>query len=130
MERTIPRSSSERESSSAAEKRLDADLAGVGGTPASAIKAGYAGVPIVTGLLSGLATTVKMSIDTYREAAQRNGHDPAKLPLTISGLFNAAETSQQAIKEMYPHLNTGTELVNGRSFPSNLLHKPHIRTTS
>ncbi|MCM3126224.1 LLM class flavin-dependent oxidoreductase [Paenibacillus provencensis] len=89
----------------------------VGGPPASAIKAGYAGVPMYLATLGGPATSFKLSIDAYRQAAQRNGHDPAKLPISTAGLFHVAETSQQALKEAYPHTNIGMELINGRSYP-------------
>ena len=41
----------------------------VGGPPASAIKAGYAGVPMMLTTLGGPATNFKVSVDAYREAA-------------------------------------------------------------
>ncbi|MFZ4450779.1 LLM class flavin-dependent oxidoreductase [Salibacterium aidingense] len=88
----------------------------VGGTPQSAIKAGYAGVPMFMAHLGGPVTAFKRTIDAYREAAQSSGFDPSKLPVATAGFFYAAETSQQALKDMYPHINEGMKKTNGQGF--------------
>ena len=89
----------------------------VGGPPASAIKAGNAGVPMMLAALGGPATSFKYSIDAYREAADRSGFDSATLPVATAGFFYTAETTQQALKEAYPHMNKGLELINGQGYP-------------
>ncbi|GGM26147.1 luciferase [Paraliobacillus quinghaiensis] len=89
----------------------------VGGTPASAIKAGYAGVPMFMAHLGGPASIFKRTIDAYREAASRGGFDPAQLPVATAGFFYAADTSQQALKDLYPHINEGMKKTNGQGFP-------------
>jgi alkanesulfonate monooxygenase SsuD/methylene tetrahydromethanopterin reductase-like flavin-dependent oxidoreductase (luciferase family) len=89
----------------------------VGGPPASAVKAGYAGVPMFLATLGGPATSFKLSIDAYREAAQRSGFDASELPISTAGFFYAAETTQQAQRESYPHINQGMQLINGRGYP-------------
>ncbi|RDW19437.1 LLM class flavin-dependent oxidoreductase [Oceanobacillus arenosus] len=89
----------------------------VGGPPASAIKAGYAGVPMFLANLGGPATSFKFSVDAYREAARQNGFDPSELPISTAGFFYVAETTQQAQKEVYPHVNQGMKLINGRGYP-------------
>lgn len=89
----------------------------VGGPPASAIKAGNAGVPMMLATLGGPATSFKYSIDAYREAADRSGFDSATLPVATAGFFYTAETTQQALKEAYPHTNRGLELINGQGYP-------------
>jgi alkanesulfonate monooxygenase SsuD/methylene tetrahydromethanopterin reductase-like flavin-dependent oxidoreductase (luciferase family) len=89
----------------------------VGGTPASAIKAGNAGVPMFLAHLGGPASSFKRSIDAYREAAASKGFDPAQLPVATAGFFYTAETTQQALQEYYPHINEGMKLTNGRGFP-------------
>jgi len=89
----------------------------VGGTPASAIKAGYAGAPMFMAHLGGPASVFKRTIDAYREAAKMRGFDPAELPVATAGFFYAAETSQQALKDMYPHINEGMKKTNGAGFP-------------
>ncbi|WP_058301115.1 LLM class flavin-dependent oxidoreductase [Gorillibacterium timonense] len=92
----------------------------VGGTPASAMKAGYAGVPMFLAHLGGPASSFKHSIDAYREAASLGGFDPSQLPVTTAGFFYAAETTQQALREYYPHINEGMKQTNGRGFPKQL----------
>lgn len=89
----------------------------VGGPPASAIKAGHAGVPMMLATLGGPATSFKYSIDAYREAAERSGFDPSTLPVATAGFFYAAETTQQAQSETYPYVNQGMQLINGRGYP-------------
>ncbi len=90
----------------------------VGGSPGSAIKAGYAGVPMFLAHLGGHVMSFKRSIDAYREAAKQGGHNPEELPVATAGFFYAAETSQQAIKDTYPHINEGMKRTNGRGFPA------------
>ncbi|SFB21814.1 Flavin-dependent oxidoreductase, luciferase family (includes alkanesulfonate monooxygenase SsuD and methylene tetrahydromethanopterin reductase) [Lentibacillus halodurans] len=89
----------------------------VGGTPASAIKAGYAGVPMFMAHLGGPVSAFKRTIDAYREAAQQSGFDPSELPVSTAGFFYTAETTQQALKEYYPHINEGMKKTNGQGFP-------------
>ncbi|MRH41438.1 LLM class flavin-dependent oxidoreductase [Aquibacillus halophilus] len=89
----------------------------VGGTRASAIKAGFAGAPMFMAHLGGPASMFKGTIEAYREAARSKGFDPAELPVATAGFFYAAETSQQALKDMYPHINEGMKRTNGQGFP-------------
>ncbi len=88
-----------------------------GGSPASARKAGYAGVPIFLAHLGGPVAIFKRSIDAYRVAAQQSGFDVDKLPVATAGFFYAAETTQQVQKETYPFINEGMKLTNGQGFP-------------
>jgi len=89
----------------------------VGGTPASAMKAGYAGVPMMLATLGGAAYHFKSMIDAYREVAKNNGFDPETLPVGTTGFFHVAETTQDALREMYPFINEGMKLTNGQGFP-------------
>ncbi|CAM3088201.1 LLM class flavin-dependent oxidoreductase [Sporolactobacillus spathodeae] len=92
----------------------------VGGTAASAIKAGYAGVPMFMAHLGGSASTFKQTIDAYRHAAEASGHDPATLPVTTAGFFFAADTGREALRELYPRINEGMKHTNGQGFPKQL----------
>ncbi|MEQ6375612.1 LLM class flavin-dependent oxidoreductase [Bacillaceae bacterium S4-13-56] len=92
----------------------------VGGNPASAIKAGYAGVPMTLATLGGPASVFKRSIDAYREVLKSNGFDPDSLPVATTGLFYVAETTQEALKEYYPYINQGVILANGQGFSKQL----------
>lgn len=89
----------------------------VGGPPASAIKAGNAGVPMMLTTLGGPASNFKISVDMYREAAARNGYDPAALPIATTSLFYTADTTQDALREYYPHANSGMQALRGGGYP-------------
>ncbi|MFB5252413.1 LLM class flavin-dependent oxidoreductase [Bacillus mycoides] len=89
----------------------------VGGPPASAIKAGRAGVPMMLTTLGGPAVNFKVSVDAYREAAEQSGFDPATLPIATTSLFYAAENSQDALSEYYPHINAGMLALRGGGYP-------------
>lgn len=89
----------------------------VGGPPASAIKAGLQGVPMFLATLGGPAASFKVSVDAYRQALKNNGLDPSDFPISTAGFFNVAETTEQALKEAYPYVNQGMQLINGRSYP-------------
>lgn len=92
----------------------------VGGSPASAIKAGYAGVPMYMAHLGGPAVVFKRTVDAYREALHRAGHDASEFPVATAGFFYAAETTGQALQEYYPHINEGMKLTNGQGFAKQL----------
>ncbi|GAB2555260.1 LLM class flavin-dependent oxidoreductase [Gracilibacillus alcaliphilus] len=92
----------------------------VGGTPASAIKAGYAGIPMMLATLGGAASVFKRTIDAYRETAKNHGFDPTQLPVGTTGFFYVADTTQAALQQMYPHINEGMKLTNGQGFPKQL----------
>lgn len=91
----------------------------VGGPPASAIKAGRQGVPMNITTLGGPAASFKYSIDIYRETAREHGFDTSKetLPVATSSLLFAADTTQEALAGMYPHLNVGMSFIRGQGYP-------------
>lgn len=89
----------------------------VGGHASSAIKAGKQGVPMTLATLGGSAIAFKRSVDAYRESLESSGYDPNTFPVATAGLFYVADTMEDAIKEAYPHINYGIQLVNGRGFP-------------
>lgn len=92
----------------------------VGGQPVSAVKAGHQGIPMMITTLGGPAAHFKDSIDQYRLAAEDNGFDtsPDTLPVSTASLFYTAGTTQDALKEFYPHLNTGMAFIRGAGYPS------------
>jgi alkanesulfonate monooxygenase SsuD/methylene tetrahydromethanopterin reductase-like flavin-dependent oxidoreductase (luciferase family) len=89
----------------------------VGGPPASAIKAGYMGIPMMLTTLGGPAVNFKPSVDAYREAAERSGFDADSLPIATTSLFYVAETTQEALQGMYPHINGGFIAIRGAGYP-------------
>lgn len=92
---------------------------GVGGTPASAISTGRLGLPMAMALLLGPITAHLQTIDLYREAARRAGHDPAALRTSINLHGYVGRTSQGARDTMYPYFAEGMMANNhqrGRGF--------------
>lgn len=89
----------------------------VGGGPNSAIKAGFNGVPMFIATLGGAAESFQYSIAAYREALSRMGHNPKDFPVSTAGFFYAAETTQQAFQEVYPHVDAGMLKTNGQGYP-------------
>lgn len=75
---------------------------GVGGTPASAQRAGKMNLPMAVAILGSPPEQFVPFINLYRKSAQEAGHDPAKLQLAISSQFYVAENAQQAADEFYP----------------------------
>lgn len=89
----------------------------VGGPPASAIKAGYMGIPMMLTTLGGPAVNFQVSVAAYREAAQTSGYEPKSLPIATTSLFYVADTNEEALHGMYPHLNKGFEAIRGAGYP-------------
>ncbi|MCX2452005.1 LLM class flavin-dependent oxidoreductase [Pedobacter sp. PLR] len=75
---------------------------GVGGTPASAQRAGKMNLPMAVAILGSPPEQFVPFINLYRKSAKEAGHDPAKLQLAISSQFYVAENAQQAADEFYP----------------------------
>jgi probable LLM family oxidoreductase len=75
---------------------------GVGGTPASAKRAGALGLPLIIAILGSAPKHFVTFVELYRESAAKAGHDVSKLQLAISSQFYVAENSQQAADEFYP----------------------------
>ena len=75
---------------------------GVGGTPASVVRAGQLGLPLTIAILGGAPDRYLPFAELYRESAHKAGHDAARLPLALNCHFHLAETSQQAADEFFP----------------------------
>ncbi|MCM3410179.1 LLM class flavin-dependent oxidoreductase [Metabacillus litoralis] len=78
---------------------------GVGGTPASAVRAGRLGLNMALGLLGGRPESVKPLTDLYWQSAKEAGHDVSKLRVSVTGHSYIAQTGEQAITEFIPHYN-------------------------
>ncbi len=74
----------------------------IGGTPASAARAGTLGLPMALAILGGRPEQFLPLIQLYRDAGKRAGHDPAKLALGINLHGFVADSSQQAADEAFP----------------------------
>ncbi|ASK63943.1 LLM class flavin-dependent oxidoreductase [Virgibacillus phasianinus] len=89
----------------------------VGGPPASAIKAGFLGIPMMLTTLGGPAVNFKPSVEAYREAAEQKGFDSKTLPIGTTSLFYVADTTKEALQGMYPHINGGFQSIRGSGYP-------------
>ncbi len=74
----------------------------VGGTPASAVRAGKLNLPLTIAILGSPPEQFVPFVNLYRESAQKAGHDVDQLQLAISSQFYVAESSQEAADEFYP----------------------------
>ncbi len=75
---------------------------GVGGTPASCIRAGHLGLPLMIAIIGGETHRFNYQTKIYREAGQKAGHDIKKLMVGIHSLGYVAETTEKAQEEFYP----------------------------
>lgn len=75
---------------------------GVGGTRASALRAGRLNLPMIIAILGSNPKHFVPFVEAYRESAEKAGHDVSKLQLAISSQFYVAEDADQAADEFYP----------------------------
>jgi probable LLM family oxidoreductase len=75
---------------------------GVGGTPASVVRAGEMGLPLTIAILGGAPAQYVAFTDLYRQAYRDAGHDEAQQQIAINCHFHIAEDSQQASDEFFP----------------------------
>jgi alkanesulfonate monooxygenase SsuD/methylene tetrahydromethanopterin reductase-like flavin-dependent oxidoreductase (luciferase family) len=75
---------------------------GVGGTPASFVRAGALGLPLMIAIIGGETRRFRPLVDLYREAGRRAGHPPEQLKVGVHALGYVAETSGQAADEFFP----------------------------
>jgi len=75
---------------------------GVGGTPASFVRAGTLGLPLMVAIIGGETHRFRPLIDLYRQAGKEAGHPPEKLKVGLHSLGYVADTTEQAVAEYYP----------------------------
>lgn len=80
---------------------------GVGGTVASAIRAGTLGLPMALALLLGPINQFDRAVSFYRQAGVDAGRDPASLRVSINAHGYVGSTSQGARDSMYPAFKVG-----------------------
>jgi len=76
---------------------------GIGGTPASATRAGTLGLPLAMANISLPPGKLAPVIDLYRRAGAEAGHDPSALKVSIAGHLHVRKDSQDARNAFYPH---------------------------
>lgn len=91
---------------------------GVGGTPASFVRAGTLGLPLMVAIIGGETHRFRPLIDLYREAGQRAGHAPEQLKVGLHSLGYVAETTEEAIEDFFPgYARTFTKIGKERGWP-------------
>ena len=75
---------------------------GVGGTPQSAIRAGFLGLPLMVAIIGGQPKQFRQLIDLYRESGRRAGHPPEQLRVGIHMIGFLADTTEQAMETFWP----------------------------
>jgi probable LLM family oxidoreductase len=97
---------------------------GVGGTPASFVRAGTLGLPLMVAVIGGETHRFRPLVDLYREAGKRAGHPPEKLKVGLHSLGYVASTTQQAIDDFYPgYAETFTKIGKERGWPPVTRHQ-------
>src|SRR5246127_2369088 len=75
---------------------------GVGGTPASFVRAGMLGLPLMIAIIGGQTRRFRPLIDLYREAGRRAGHSPEQLTVGLHSVGFLADTTDEAAEIFFP----------------------------
>ncbi|MEM1407038.1 MAG: Atu2307/SP_0267 family LLM class monooxygenase [Bacteroidota bacterium] len=75
---------------------------GVGGTPASFIKAGQLGVPLIVAVIGGETERFQPLVNLYREAYDAAGHPKEKMKIGLHSLGFVADDHQGALDTYFP----------------------------
>lgn len=73
-----------------------------GGTPESAARAGFLGLPLVLAIIGGSPLYFESVVDIYKRAAKQAGHDVSKLKIASHSHGFVAETTEIAKEKFYP----------------------------
>jgi probable LLM family oxidoreductase len=74
---------------------------GVGGSPASVVRAARHGLPLMLAIIGGEPSRFRPLIDLYHRALDEFGHD--RLPVGVHSPGHVAETDEAALAELWPH---------------------------
>ncbi|MDA0684697.1 MAG: LLM class flavin-dependent oxidoreductase [Bacteroidetes bacterium] len=75
---------------------------GVGGTPASFVRAGLLGIPLMVAIIGGETHRFRPLVDLYYRAGAEAGYSQDQLKVGVHSLGYVAETSEKAHAEFYP----------------------------
>jgi probable LLM family oxidoreductase len=90
---------------------------GVGGTPASFVRAGTLGLPLMLAVIGGETHRFAPLVDLYRTSGEQAGHSPEQLRVGVHSLGYVADSAEQAVEEFYPgYAETFTKLSEERGF--------------
>lgn len=75
---------------------------GVGGTPASFVRAGELGLPLMVAVIGGQTHRFAPLVQSYRQAGEKAGFAPEELKVGLHSLGYVAESTENAIADYYP----------------------------
>ena len=75
---------------------------GVGGTPASFVRAGTLGLPLMVAIIGGEPHRFRPLIELYRKAGEQAGHPPEQLRVGLHCIGFVGDTTRQAADDFYP----------------------------
>lgn len=91
---------------------------GVGGTPASFVRAGTLGLPLMIAVIGGETHRFRPLVDLYREAGRKAGHSPDKLKVGLHSIGYVANTTEEAIDDFFVgYAETFTKIGKERGWP-------------
>lgn len=91
---------------------------GVGGTPASFVRAGSLGLPLMVAVIGGETHRFAPLVELYRQAGAKAGFAPEELKVGLHSMGYVAETTEQAIEDFFPgHSENMTRLGKERGWP-------------
>jgi len=91
---------------------------GVGGTPASFVRAGTLGLPLMVAIIGGEFKRFRPLIDLYREAGRRAGHSARKLIVGLHAIGFLGDTTERAAQDFWPgYAHTFTKIGKERGWP-------------
>lgn len=91
---------------------------GVGGTPASFVRAGELGLPLMVAVIGGETHRFRPLVDLYRQAGEKAGHSPEQLKVGLHSIGYVANSKEEAIDDFYAgYAETFTRIGKERGFP-------------
>ncbi len=90
---------------------------GVGGTPASFVRAGTLGLPLMVAIIGGEHRRFRPLVELYRDAGRRAGHAPQQLTVGVHSIGFLADTTADAAEQFFPgYAHTFTEIGKERGW--------------
>ena len=96
---------------------------GVGGTPASFVRAGTLGLPLMVAVIGGQTARFRPLVDSYRRAYTAAGHPPEGMRVGLHSLGYVAASSEAAHGTYFPgYREMFTRIGQERGFPAPTEH--------
>ena len=91
---------------------------GVGRTPASFVRAGMLGLPLMVAVIGGETHRFRPLIDLYRQAGAQSGYALDELKVGLHSLGFVANSTEEAVESYYPgYAETFTRIGKERGWP-------------